>query len=216
MLTEQDKADASERVRVAQLLGQIRDDVGAKRLLDGYCASLLRKCGAGLTSMRSVRLALSPAVRLLQLGSECSSMPPTQTVLSDYLARTPGQRAAVSGFVNFLRREHSVDLVLPPPIKTSALAERKVAGEKLARLLAGGISDDKKRRRALKVALCYFNSIDKRVAGMMSDLSAVTINNAGDWALICNGRSYWLPSTLAASLVGERACDVSSRQFCRH
>ena len=93
---------------------------------------------------------------------EC--MPPNQNVLDAYLETTPGQRAALSGFVCFLRDTHEVKIILPKSNAEKARRNRKkkLEAEMLALMQEVGNSNEFSKRW-LSVALAYFHGLPKKV-----------------------------------------------------
>jgi hypothetical protein len=82
------------------------------KILNAYYNSLITKLKDNKTTIRSIRLALTPAVKLLQYCEHFNTEKPDVNILSGYLWLYPGQRAAVTGFVNFLRSKFKYDISL--------------------------------------------------------------------------------------------------------
>ncbi|WP_335968210.1 hypothetical protein [Acinetobacter bereziniae] len=101
------KTDLAEVGRIDALFAKIADQPIACKLLQGYRAELMARLYAGRTTLKSVRLALQPAVGLLLKSNEL----PTQSKVGQYLAERLGQRAALTGFINYLNREYDLKLV---------------------------------------------------------------------------------------------------------
>lgn len=160
------KADDSERRRIAVTLGRFTRGSKEKILLEGYHKVLLERLKSCKTTLRSIRLALSPAAALLGRATVMTRMPPDQGVLDAYLAKTQGQRAAVSGFVRYLRQAHEVEIALPKADSSKAQRQRrkKLEAEMLSLIRATGDSE-KLTRRWLSAALAYFHGLPKRAVG---------------------------------------------------
>jgi len=196
-VSAQAKEEASDHRRIADLLNQFPKGGSARLLLESYHTHLLIKARAGTISTRSARLAMTPAAALLRLGVERKCIPPTQAVLLDYLSHTPGQRAAVSGFVCYLRYQHGLDMTLPATQKLNVVTKRKGVEAKLAKLLSRGTQSAKERRQALELALQYFHGLSGSVAQKVAGSAPVVEKSKGDWAILYDGRSYWLPAELS-------------------
>lgn len=64
------KADDSDRRRIAGTLDTFAKGMKARAILEGYYETLMDGMNAGKMTVRSVRLALSPAAALLHQASE--------------------------------------------------------------------------------------------------------------------------------------------------
>ena len=113
VVNEQQKLDASDQRRIKSTLSNASSTSHLRKLLDQYHEALRLKLAAGRTSLRAIRLSLTPAAALVSIAAESGHVIPEQDDLSLYLSSTPGQRAAVTGFVNFLRVEHHAQLQIP-------------------------------------------------------------------------------------------------------
>jgi hypothetical protein len=84
----------------------------AAKALAAYQDRLVKRLTADdKSTLRSVRLALRPATSLLLLADKTGAKLPDQTTLDRYLVKAPGQKAAITGFVNFLNEQHGLALV---------------------------------------------------------------------------------------------------------
>ena len=95
----------SDRRRIEATLDRVKEcSTQAADILSGYHATLRERAAAGKCTLRSMRMALSPAARLLETAAEAQTLPPDQRLLDAFLRRAPGQQAAVSGFVTLCRK----------------------------------------------------------------------------------------------------------------
>lgn len=101
------KIDLAEGGRIDALFAKIADQPIAFELLQCYRDELMAKLHVGRTSLKSVRLALQPTVGLLQRTNQI----PTQSEVGQYLAGRSGQRAALTGFINYLNKKYGLNLV---------------------------------------------------------------------------------------------------------
>lgn len=186
------KAEDSDRRRIAATLGKLNEGSTGRVILEGYYGVLLASLKAGTTTVRSIRLALSPAAALLLMAGRAERMPPDQSLLGAYLTNAPGQRAAMSGFVGYLREKHGADLVLPKAALDIAQRKRRkrLEAELLALMREGGEGDEFKRRW-LSVALAYFHGLPMKVGKMVGD-DGVSPSGGGMVVAWAN-RKYWLP-----------------------
>lgn len=100
------KQDLAEQDRIATLISKVANHPVATSLVIAYRDRLLLKLDAGKTSLKSVRLALQPAVGLMLMVKKL----PTQADIEQYLKAKSGQRAALTGFVHFLNQEYRLSL----------------------------------------------------------------------------------------------------------
>ena len=154
---------SSDRRRIAQTLDRFAQGTPAGTLLAGYHDAMMSRHERGEITLRSCRLALSPAASLLEAARERGCMPPDQKALNALLRRAPGQRAALSGFVNHLKNDHGVEIALPTG---DALASRRnrrrlLEREVLAIMREGG-SGEAFERRWICAALAYFHDLPRR------------------------------------------------------
>ena len=182
----------SDRRRIARALDRFAQDTPAGTLLASYHDAMMGRHQRGEITLRSIRLALSPAASLLEAAQETGYMPPDQKALDALLRRAPGQRAALSGFVNHLRNDHGVEIALP---RGDALASRRnrrrlLEREVLALMREGG-SGEAFERRWICAALAYFHDLPRR-AGRGVAMQDVQPDGNGMRVLI-NERSYWIP-----------------------
>lgn len=75
-----------------------------------YYRFLLNKYRKGLTSIRSVRLALTPAAKMIRMGEALHKQTLDQELLNQYLWFHLGQMNAITGFINYLRCHQKLDL----------------------------------------------------------------------------------------------------------
>lgn len=186
------KESDSEKRRIVVLLEGFPQGSKEMAILEGYHRSLQDSLQKGKTSRRSLRLALSPTVALLRKGIEMECSPPDQKVLDAFLVKSPGQRAAISGFIRYLREMCGVDIALPKmnSEKIRQNRMRKLEVEMLT-LMQGNREDEEFQRKWRSVTLAYFHGLPKKVAAMLADdaVSEVDDGLIVEW----KNHRYWLP-----------------------
>ena len=199
----------SERRRIEGVLDRLAVGSTARTLLDGYHDALRLRMKAGKLTLRSLRLALSPAAGLLETATEREAMPPNQRILERFLRESPGQRAAVNGFVTYLRQTRRADLTMP---KRRTLQQ---ARERRARLLpelldvmreTSGTDRQRVDRRWLRLALQYFHHLPAK-AGKNAAEDDVTTDTEGITVQVKN-RSYWIPWPKRAAAASTASMDM--------
>lgn len=182
----------SDQRRIAATLDKVGKSTKERIILDGYHKALMLDLKKEETTLRSIRLAMTPAAALLLKGREMKKMPPSQKVLDSYLEQTPGQRAAVSGFVCHLRDKHGADIALPKVNSGKALLNRrkKLEAEMLALMQEGG-EGEKFRQQWLSVALAYFHGLPKNIERHLVNERIESVENG--LTVTVKSENYWIP-----------------------
>lgn len=187
----QKREEDTEKRRITKLLDKVNTIPESFKLLQGYYQQLIADLTHDKTTLRSMRLALSPASSLLLTGAEMGFLKPNQNVLDAYLKKSAGQRAAVSGFVNYLRDVHGVEIGLPKLDVGKAQKNRrkKLEAEMLELMRQGKAAAD--NREWLSVALAYFHGLP-RSAGKTIDFKSVIVKKNGGIMIVWQGMNYWV------------------------
>ena len=182
----------SERRRIKAILNRLPAGSQAAVILAGYHATLRARAKVGKCTLRSVRLALSPAAGLLDMAAAGRGLPPDQRVLEAFLRQSPGQQAALSSFVSYLRRAYGTELALPRRSALQRQKERraKLLPELLAVMREAGRTEGVDRRW-LRIALQYFHDLPARAGENAAD-DDVSIDAEGITVRVKN-QSYWIP-----------------------
>jgi hypothetical protein len=185
------RGEDSERKRIEAALEKFRNGTVEGKLLEGYCNRLRGKMERGKANLLSVRLALTPAMGLLQIGLDMGVMPPDQKVLDLYLTEKPGQRAALSGFVGYLKQTRQIVIGLPKKSEEAAEKKRERLRQKLVALLRDGKSQ-RDGLEGIKTALCYFHDLSRK---MVRQAARTDIAKAGEGGVTVSlgGKGYWIP-----------------------
>ena len=186
------KKEDSDQRRIVATLDKVGKDTRERAILDAYCNGLMADLKDEKTTLRSIRLAMTPAATFLLKGREMGITPPDQKVLDAYLEKTPGQRAAVSGFVCYLRNRHEIQIVLPMAKSEQVQKNRRkrLEAEMLA-LMRESNKGEKIKRRWLSVALAYFHGLPMKVGKMLGDESIKKDKNG--FVVMFSDKSYWVP-----------------------
>lgn len=187
------KEEDSDQRRIVATLEKVGKDTRERAILDGYCNGLMADLKEEKTTLRSVRLAMTPAANLLLKGREMGVTPPDQKVLNTYLEKTPGQRAAASGFVCYLRGIHMIEIVLPKvnPQRAQINRKKRLEAEMLGLMRERGQGDEF-RRRWLSVALEYFHGLSRKV-GEAIPHENISCHEDGSFTIDLKEKKYWIP-----------------------
>lgn len=188
------KTEDSERRRVAVIQERFVPGSIQRVLLDGYLEMMYRRLKYEKTTLKSIRLAVTPAAALLGTTAEnCQNGLPNQKSLDIYLSKKPGQRAAISGFVGYLREVHSIEIELPNARSVEAKRRRRKALElELLTLMVHGNNSEPCRMRWVFVALAYFHGVTCAAVRKMID--AGLVQSGSGFVIICESIEYWLPA----------------------
>ena len=143
-----------ERDRIQALLEKLASNQYADKLIQPYYQELLQRHHDKRIGLKTVRLALQPAVGLLQ--TVCAVL--TQDDVNSYLKHKPGQANALSGFLNHLKRHEGMQLVA----QANRQKAKAMKDDPLERKLIAYVTqcreepDGFKRQQWLKLAMPYF------------------------------------------------------------
>jgi hypothetical protein len=186
------KAEDSDQRRVAATLEKFKTGTSQRAILDEYYVHLLTGQKKGKTTLRSIRLAMTPAAALMLHSSIKAVCPPDQKMLEAYLSKTPGQRAAVSGFVGYLRDSHKVSITLTPANDKAKKAKKKRLEGEFLLLLAENDQSEGGRLKLLAVAMAYFHGVAQKDV-TMEVLESVAAEVDGDGFVVTLAKAkYWL------------------------
>lgn len=187
------KADDSDRRRIATMLDTFAAGSKERGILEGYHDALVEGLKTKRITLRSVRLALSPATALLRQASAMECVPPDQSAVDSYLGEVPGQRAALTGFVRHLREVHSTAVVVPPadPAKTQRRRRKKLEADLLT-LTQEAEGSETLQRRWVSVGLAYFHGLDRRIGMAVRDSDVRQAE--GGLVVTWDKSKYWLPA----------------------
>jgi hypothetical protein len=181
----------SDRRRIAVIMASVPDSTPVAKALANYYVRLVQRVSAGNSTLRSVRLALRPAASLLQVADKSGLSLPDQAALNRYLLAAPGQKAAITGFVNFLNEQYGLGLLSQINAqRVSNLRRKKLEAEMLTLTQEVG-DDEESRRRWLSVALVYFHGLPKRIGKIVPDEQIEPVD--GGYIVAWEGQGYWIP-----------------------
>lgn len=99
-----------------------KQDTLFHEIIEAYYAKYEERLEKEKTTLRSMRLALTPAVKLLKFCEYHGIKHPTRTIIQNYLWCFWGQRNAVYSFVNFLNDHYGTPMrstdITPPVLKS--------------------------------------------------------------------------------------------------
>jgi len=131
-------------------------------MLEAYYFELLGRLESSKTTVRSLRLAMTPAVKLLLACEHFGIEKPTNDMLDGVMWVSPGQRSAITGFVNFLNRKYGLnlalssrsELVIEKPKETKMQLK-----DRLIRMLRQPVLSENYSHDLLILSLAYFHKL---------------------------------------------------------
>lgn len=81
-----------------------------QKIIQEYYSYLCNKLENRHLQIRSIRLALTPAIKFLQYSQNFKESTPSMYILEGYLWLYSGQRATITEFINFLAKQYSYEL----------------------------------------------------------------------------------------------------------
>lgn len=187
------KNQIAEEERIVNLLAKF--DGKAPHCISEYHQYLEQKLLNGETSLKSVRLALQPAIDLCTQFRLEGSNTPIQEQIDGYLLIKQGQRNALYGFVMFLNRKYESRLVCVKPSKDAVLKANRGEIERQLMALFNQPKplSDKEQLIWLQLGMAYFHKVDVKLRA----LKALSVEQCDDNEMVkvtFNQKEYWLPS----------------------
>lgn len=181
----------SDKRRIRECLSSLPPASQAEKVLHGYWGQLQSRISSGKTSYSSARLALRAAASLLRNTDPKGKSLPAQHDVDDYLTATPGQAATLTGFTNFLSRQHGT-ILKPVTDTTRASMQRKESlARSIIKMAKNPNNDEAWLLEWIALTIEYFHGRKiSRKAIRQKEKEAV---DDGIWITI-EGMRYWLPS----------------------
>ena len=182
------KDDLAELERIQALFNKLKESVPC---IASYYQMLQQRVDSGKTSLKSVRLALQPAIDLMS-SNDITDFP-TQDLLNNYLVAKSGQIAAITGFINHLKldyhRELEIDRKLIQQIKSKQL--KKHCSQRLVELYKQADLTLKERMELVSVVLYSLYGITIK---MPKREKIIKIDKIAYYC--CENRNYFLPEDI--------------------
>ena len=187
------REETSERARLENILARHPKQTITGQALHSYMAKLQARLSEGKTTIRSIRLALTPAEGLSRIVVQAGLGLPSQNLLDAYLRDRPGQKAAITGFINFLNSEYKINLTARVDPKLTRQNRRKKLEQALATMMQNELKGAQFLEQWAPVALEYFHNvkIPKRLLRSLLE-SAECVDDLGV-NVIVNGQACYIP-----------------------
>ncbi len=145
-------------------------------------------------TLKSLRLALTPAFHLLKNCQYFCFENPTQDILDGYLWGSPGQKSAISGFINFLKQSKGIYLKIDQATTgfMRPKMSKKLLQKKLIDCLRSPKNNTEYNQRLLKLSIEYLHAIAVPTKAYLR----VKIK---DQSLNINGYHFYIPDEIFKS-----------------
>lgn len=180
----------SDKRRIRECLASLSPTAPAGKALHGYWKLLEARIQGGKTSYTSARLALRTAASLLRHTDPTGKNLPTQSDVNAYLGDTPGQAATLTGFTNYLNRQHGFALKAVIDETRAKKRRREQLAKSLIKMTKSPEKDEAWYWTWIILSLEYFH--EKKVSRQAIRKQTVESQNGGLLVTI-NGLHYWIP-----------------------
>jgi len=147
---------------IEKYLAVFNKDDHRHTLIQSYYKKLLEKYRAEKITFRSVRLALTPAVKFLQYNNHFKEETLSMNILEGYLWIYPGQRSALTEFANFLSKYFIYNLKIssiPYAKLEKAHESRELLLQRIIKILQDSSCHQEYNQYFLKTFIGYLHNI---------------------------------------------------------
>lgn len=132
-------------------------------LIEKYYLFLLQKLDKNQTTIRSIRLALTPAVKFLNYCENFKNSTPSNYILEGYLWCYGGQKATITGFINFLQKKENLNITINNSYSFDFIVSstsKEILKERFLDMLRLPLIPKSKEQYFYKTAIGYLHNIE--------------------------------------------------------
>ncbi|GKT18911.1 hypothetical protein AVHY2522_20565 [Acidovorax sp. SUPP2522] len=192
-LSEVAKGESAALRSAAGLLDRAPAGSKAHELLAEFGSELRARLGAGQIKANSLRMALRPAVQLLERSEPPWQAIPDQRTLERLLTDIPGQRAAASTFLGFLKKRYQVELSTSQAVAAALTARGRELGNDLAALARVKERDEGFPRQWGVTALQFLHRLKPTQAHALWAAGS-RVEHIDGYEVVRDGKRYWVPN----------------------
>lgn len=163
-------------------------------IIHSYYKYLQQKYLSNKTTQRSIRLALTPAIKLLEYKKHFNVSRLSDNIINGYLWIYPGQKSSLIGFINYLNKKFNYNLssirTLTCRLKSST-SRKKQLQLRLISLLKEERLTVLQQKRLINISLEYFHRIKISTNVYLSIKNIFRINN--NYYIYCCKNKFYLP-----------------------
>ncbi len=170
-------------------------DTLAYNLIHNYYKFLLVRLQAKKTTLRSIRLALTPAVKFLKYCQNFKETIPTQYALEGYLFLYSGQRATLTGFINFISNTYQYNLDIkaaPKATLTSPKVSHQILKGRLIKIMQNPHDKHFKEAYIFRTIIGYLHWVNVPQNVFISFDNIHKSKNEKYYVTLC-GKSFYIP-----------------------
>lgn len=186
------KEEDSNARHILTILATVPKDTLAAKALERYRIMLTERFNTQKTTLRSIRLGLHPAASLLVIADNKGQKLPNQRVLDQYLHAKPGQKAAVTGFINYLNKFYKLNLFIQMDSKQIVRIRRKKLEMELISLLSSVNESAAFQRKWISNSLSYFHQLP-RIATNKLKIEETCLHEKDGFIISWKEQKYWIP-----------------------
>gem|GEM_PF-1897459 len=176
------------------------------KIIQEYYSYLCGKLKGKQLQLRSVRLALTPAIKFLQYCQNFKDSTPSMYILEGYLWLYSGQRASVTEFINFLAKQYSYDLQItkvPNAILIRPNVSHQILKGRVIQLLQNPKIIHKKMQYFYAAIFGYFHWVSIPQNVFISHNNFHKDKHGNFYTQMC-GKKFYLPCKVAMFIsIGE-------------
>ena len=185
------KKETSEIQQINKMIEQSSLKTNLLTMIDSYRSYLFDKYSKQQTTLRSIRLALRPAISFLVSCQNEQQAHPGQNELQHYLNSKPGQRAAITGFINFVNDKYRLNMNIKN-IRHRKINHKQHIENQLISLLKTQKKDDGFLMQWVSVGLSYFHNQPSHIIARISETD-ISLEKEDMIAVKIADKILWLP-----------------------
>ncbi|WP_141047692.1 hypothetical protein [Aliarcobacter cryaerophilus] len=170
-------------------------------IVNSYYKYLEKKYLSKKTTKRSIRLALTPAIKLLEYKNNFNISKLSDNIIHGYLWIYPGQKSALTGFIIYLNKRFNYNLSSIRNIiytLQSTTSRKKQLQLRLIYLLKKEKLTITQQKRLINISLEYFHRIKIQKNIYLSIKNIFKINN--NYYICCYKNKFYLPEKIYLKL----------------
>lgn len=178
------------------------------KIIQQYYSYLCSKPSKGNLQLRSIRLALTPAIKFLQYCQNFKDPTPSMYILEGYLWLYVGQRASITEFINFLANQYLYDLQItkvPKAVLSRPNVSHQILKGRVIQLLQNPKIIHKKLQYFYAAIFGYFHWINIPQNVFISHENLHKGKGGNYYIQMCR-KKFYLPREVAM-LILQRNCE---------
>jgi hypothetical protein len=188
------KKAVSEEARIEKLISTFPTNTIAGQALQHYEGKLRAKLHENKIIVSSIRLALTPAVKLLLASDSGGNKLTSQKILTTYLVEHPGQQAAITGFINHLNSIYGLHLKPKVDLKKSrAYRKKRIEAQLMSLITRDEGLDEANIEKWVHLALEYFHNVQVSKKLIPTLLKSIKVIENGSFYLNYRSNEYYIP-----------------------